>query len=203
VGHNVQSKAGESLTDLYDVRGGQAPIERIETNVVQGVHELGATIQSERFSQTVRKVEHLGGGQSTNFNVSIGNLPDGVWKVDSVYVTVSSDASRLTKCCAGFRSAQQRDVPLWVWDENNSRILLIESDALGNGVIVLSPDPVFSAFPQLASGLDQPASISELFLSGTLGAFGAGTEDIKAWFKISFCDVPGIVSPRGLPIPSW
>lgn len=201
MGHNVQSKAGDSLTDVYDVRGGQAPVERILTSDVQAVHELGATIASERFSMFTRRSEVTGILQSLAFELILDDLPAGTSRILGITVTTSV-AARVASCNVSVESSQ-RSLPIWVWDGTNDtgaqRIL--EGGVVVNQILLV-PTPGLTQIPTLLTGSKQPQHVENVALRGVSTAFGAGTLEMGISVLLAFSAIGGI-SSRGLPIPGW
>jgi len=204
VGHNVQSQAGVSLSDVYDVRGGQAPIERLITAEVPAVHEMAATIQSERFSQFIRR-DSFAIAQSSNFGLLITGLPAGVSRVLGINV-FTDDATRLSHVTSSIQDtgggATARGMPFWQWDQTNSQTARFLDEGANVNATVLVPTTALQYFPSLITGPDQPQSVPDIALRGATNAFGAGTVTVTFTVLIAFAAVGGI-SSRGLPIPSW
>jgi len=203
VGHNVQSKAGETLTDVYDVRGGQAPIERIITADVQATHDMASTIFSERFSMFTRRSAVEVVQASDNINITITGLPSGNMRLLAIWV-LTDDPSRLSHISVSAGNAN-RGSPIWAWDGTNSKTVRFTgpvTDGAVANVILLQPDPAWTQLPFIMAGEAQPQSVENLFLGGESNAFGAGDVDITFGAMLAFSDISGI-SSRGLPIPSW
>jgi len=206
VGHNVQAQAGVSLSDIYDVRGGQAPIERILTTEVPAVHEMGGTIFSERISGEIRRRTTGDLAQNISIGEVINDLPAGPFMIHGVQV-LTDNAARLTRVAVTVRDplpvGGEREFPIWVWDGSNSIDVRIVDNGAATAIIpLLQPQPAFNTLPQLALGSDQPQAIPEIAMRGTTSGFGAGTVEIILLVRISFAAIGGI-SSQGLPIPSW
>ena len=205
MGHNVQSQAGVSLSDVYDVKGGQAPIERILTSDVSAVHEMGATIQSERFSATVRRRTTGDLAQATAWQEILTDLPAGITRI--LGVTVFSDvASRSTLASVAVRDpVSEREIPIFMWDVSTDiqkRIRLQDNGAAVAEVRVLQqiePTPTPLSF---IVGTDQPQSMPDIVFRGNTSSFGAGTVEHVMLLHVALAAIGGI-SSRGLPIPSW
>lgn len=200
MGHNVQSQAGVSVGDVYDVRGSQAPIERILTKDVQGTHDMASTVFSERVSGFVRNIVITGVLQSANFDLVIADLPAGVSRIVGVVVNTDNSA-RLANVAVSVEGGT-RGMPIWVWNGNASTTVRF----LDGTVIDAELLPTIAAFNawmhQMVIGDDQPQQMNRIALRGSTTAFGAGTVDITALISIEFAAIGGI-SARGLPIPSW
>lgn len=205
MGHNVQSQAGVSIADVYDVKGSQAPIERVLTTEVAAVHEMGQTIFSERSSGVIRRMSEEA-AQNINLGVEISDLPGGAFMLHGVQV-LTDDVSRLTRVAVYARTrlpaGGERDFPIWVWDGVNSiTVRIIDNGASSANIPLLQPEPAFNTLPQLMLGSDQPQAIDTITMRGTTSGFGAGTVEVIVLMRISFAAIGGI-SALGLPVPSW
>jgi len=202
VAHKVQAQAGGSLSDIYDVKGGQAPIDRLITAEVQLIHEMGDTILSERYSQFIRLVAQ-GNPQNTAIAAVISDLPAGVSRVHGVVVTTDI-TSRLTHVAVSLEDTlgtTPRAIPIWVWDGTNEDVVRFMETTVQNH-IVLRPRAEYTQLPNIITGPDQPQRVSNIALRGLTSGFGAGNVVVTAVIHISFAAIGGI-SSRGLPIPSW
>lgn len=207
MGHNVQSQVGISLSDVYDVRGGQAPIERLLTTEVPVVHEMGSTIFAERFQQTIRRRSTGDIAQSTAIGDVITDLPAGPWMLHGL--TVLSDASaRLSNLAILARDPRAaREEILWVWNSVVgtfiSNIRIQEEGAGISQLEVLIPGVGSGPFlPRLMSSSQSRQFVSEIAIRGLTTAFGAGTVETILLLHISLTH-QGDISNHGLPIPSW
>lgn len=204
MGHNVQSQAGVSLSEVYDVKGTQAPIERLEVSEVAGVHELGATIQSERFSGTVRRFQTGALGQSVDFDNSISDLPAGVSRIVGLVVLVDT-AARTDFVMVSVRDpGSGREVPIFVWESSidpTKDIRISDQGAATVNTKCLWLDSNATVLSMLV-GSDQPQVMEDIQFRGHTSAFGAGTVKYTLLVYIAFAAIGGI-SSRGLPVPSW
>lgn len=200
MGHNVQSQAGVTLSDVYDVKGGQAPIERLLTTDVPVVHEMGATIQSERFSQFIR-ISSVTVNQNENIDILMEDLPAGVSRINGLIVQCDLPV-RLTRIGVSLEdTVGQRSMPIWVWDTTNSDEIRVNDGGLGTDIF-LRPIPAYTQIPNLITSPDQPQDVNNIACRGLAAGFGAGTVTINLHVFLSFSAIGGIGS-RGLPIPSW
>lgn len=205
MGHNVQSQAGVSLSDVYDIKGGQAPIERLITTEVPVVHEMGGTIQSERFSATVRRRTTGALAQNISWDEVIDDLPAGVSRILGVTVLISI-ASRSNLISVNVRDVEgQREVPIFVWDMTTdaSKDIRIQDDgaAVGN-IRIAIPNEAYPRDLSMLVGSDQPQSTQAIAFRGLTSGFGAGTVEHILLIHLAFAAIGGI-SSQGLPIPSW
>lgn len=199
----ILSQSGNSLADMYDVEGSSAGIEQLETRELPIVHELGATLFSERASGAVRRLQTAAVAQSTAFDIVINDLPSGLFRVLGVTVLASS-GSRVAQAQVSLRAPLlNRDMPIFIFDTSNddeSIVRVVDGGAAAN-FLALIPHQTFS--PNLCFGTGQPQNVgNEIALRGTTSAFGAGTVVVTALVYIGFSRVEGL-SSRGIPIPGW
>jgi len=204
VGHNVQSQAGVSLADVYDIKGSQAPIERLLTTEVPVVHEMGATIQSERFSTFIRRSSTGDLGQSTAWDIEIVDLPAGVTRI--LGLSVIADVRTRTNIASVLIrdpiAGGGRELPIWVWDnvlDAFKDVRIEQEGTVGDELALVSTEPLIQT---LLVGPDQPQSVGEIAFRGITSAFGAGTVEHVLLLHIALAAIGGI-SSRGLPVPSW
>lgn len=199
----ILSQAGNSLADVYDVAGSVAGIEQLRTEELPIVHEMGATVFSERFSLFIRRAGTAALNQNTAFDVVLSDLPDIPWRL--LNVTVLADvAARTTHAQVSLVATNnEREVPVFVWDTANdaeSRVRIIENGgAVGNQVVLLA-NPLL--VPNMGAGSDQPQGIADVAFRGLTSGFGAGTVQYVALYAIAFAQFTA-PSSRGLPLPSW
>lgn len=205
MGHNVQSQAGVSLSDVYDVKGGQAPIERILTQEVPVVHEMGATIQSERFSSTIRRRVSGDIVQSTAFDEIIDDLPGGVSRIlgVSVFADVAARSDRVAVLLRD--PIAGREIPIWIWNATTGifqNVRFIDAGGAVGSLPFLYPVEPNPSIPSILVSSDQPQRVPDIAFRGQTTAFGAGTVEHTLLIHIAFAAIGGI-SSRGLPVPSW
>jgi len=202
----ILAQAGMSLADVYNVVGSVAGVEQIESREVSVVHEMGATIFSERFSGAIRRLTTGAILQSVSFDLTLADLPAGISRVLGVYVQADA-ATRIDRCQLSLRSVSDgREIPFFIWDATDSQrnIRIVENDAAVTNRVVLMPElPLIQTMPSLAIGTGQPQQVGEeIVLRGLSSAFGAGTVTLVALVYLGFSRVQGI-SSRGLPVPGW
>jgi len=199
----ILSQSGISLADTYDVQGSIAGIENLETENLPIVHEMGATVFSERVTGDVFRITTGVLLQSVDYNVVFSDLPIMPCRLLGVQV-FSDTAARLARGAVNIRNNAGREMPVWVWDQTNE--LAVDFSDNGAAVAsheVLTPAPGFAQLPTMLFGTAQPRlGMSELALRGRTTAFGAGNVTVTALFFIAFPEQQGIPS-IGLPIPSW
>ncbi len=197
----ILSQSGTSLADVYDVEGSIAGIEQLDTRELGIIHEMGATIFSERFATSIRQADTTV-NQSATFDVQIAVLPNVPCRVIGIQV-ITDDGSRLARVAVHVRSVPNaQDMPIWVWD--TSLILPVRID-MGAGNVeeeILGGSPGVEQVPTFAGGSSQVEFTERIVMRGASNAFGAGTVKITVLAQIAFAEISGI-SSVGLPIPSW
>ena len=201
----ILSQAGNSLADIYDVEGSIAGIDHLETHDLPIVHEVGATVFSERFATTTRRMVSPATAQNTNIDVTLTNLPAQVTRLLAL-VVFSDSATRISNLMVAVRDpvAPIQEVPIWVYEGGTSSVARFEDDGTGVTVEVLVPDVSLVAIPTFigGSGQQNPNMVQEIAMRGLTTGFGAGTVLATAVLYFAFSQVLGTNS-RGLPIPSW
>lgn len=200
----IQSQAGDSLADVYDVRGSIAGIDHLETRELGIIHEMGGTVFSERFSMRVIRVNIGARAQNIDFTAAV-TLEAPVTPTRILGTCVFCDAgARIAKVALLARSeTDSREFPIWVYDGSNFIEVDMEDSGLGLGSFdVLQGEPSLSMLPSFASGLNQPQMVETLQARGRTTAFGAGTVTPVCLWLVAFSRLEGL-SSRGLPIPSW
>ena len=203
----IQSRVGSTLADTYDVRRGIAGLEELRTQEVAVVHEMGATIQSERFSSFIRRAATGDLAASTVWDIVIDDLPAGVSRI--LGVTVFPDtAARSDRVAVLLRDPEAgggREIPIWIWNSatgifQNTR-MVVEGAAPASFPVLYPVEPNPS-IPSLLVSEDQPQAVADIAFRGQTSAFGAGTVEHVLLLHIAFAAIGGL-SSRGLPIPSW
>ena len=203
----ILSQSGDSLADVYDVRGSVAGIDQLETNELPIVHEMGATVFSERLSGAIRRAASGTLGDSDVFDIRLADLPAGPWRVLGVQVFANATA-RMGNVMVGFSdaAAADREIPFFIWDSTND----VESNTrtLDNGGAVANFEALIptqgTQTPTLGVGGGQPQTVGDIVFRGAALAFGAGTVIAHALIYIGLSQVGGgSVSNRGLPVPGW
>lgn len=208
----ILSQAGNSLADIYDVRGSIAGIDDLETRELGIIHEMGATVQSERFLTAIRRVPVAPVAQSLTMTGVIvsgsgpTDLPLEVTRLLGVQV-FTDDVSRVNNMALLARQPDAvlgiQEFPLWVWDGSGSTPVRFIDDAIESTPDMLTPilDPPVPTFCGGAGQTNQ-IMVKDLVLRGNSSAFGAGTVLAVCLLYLAVAVIPGTRS-RGLPIPSW
>lgn len=204
----ILSQSGNSLADIYDVRGSIAGIDQLETRELPIVHEMGSTIFSERFVTTIRRAISGNVLQNTGINVVIENMPVMPTRILAIAV-ITDNALRLSRMALMARDpdsgAAGMEVPIWQWDSTNfTPVGMIDLDDATPQVYELLRGTFEASFvPNFTGGSTQGAShVSQIALRGLTTGFGAGTVFVRALIYVAFPFVEGL-SSRGLPVPSW
>lgn len=200
----ILSKSGDSLADMYDVKGSIAGIEQLNSREVSLVHEMGATLFSERFSGAIRRTSSGAIAQNLNWNNVLLDLPAGPFRIFGVAVFIDTSAA-ITMASIAVQDPNGREVPIWSWDildDVETRVRFSNDGAAVAATIFLRPTRNMESIPHLMAGTGQPQRVPNIAFRGQMAAFGGGTAECTALIHIGLSRVAGI-SSRGLPIPSW
>ena len=209
----ILSRAGVSLADIYDVKGSIAGIDQLETRELPIVHEMGATIFSERYSTTIRGIETGDIAQNITFEIALTNLPQSPTRLLGLQVLTDVGA-RILRCALSVTNpigaigggGGAQDMPIWVWDATNAlfETATIFNDGASGNLDVLISHPASMLAPIMVGGLGQNRDmVTNLRLQGRTTGFGAGTVAITALLYLGFAfDTTGL-SSFGVPFPSW
>ncbi len=200
----VLGKAGESLADVYDVEGSIAGVEELLSKDVNLVHEMGATIFSERLRANVIHTDSAAIAASTLWAVSVPR-PTQHERVLGLIV-VAGVTARMTRVTVSFgEGSPELECPIWTWEvgagADFERSINVE---LASGVqnrFQLVPSNA-TALPNLILRAGQPSGNPQITMRGVTSAFGAGTV-ITSLFLYTCAAGPGGLSSKGLPIPGW
>jgi len=199
----ILGKGGDSLADMYDVAGSIAGVEELDSESVKVVHEMGATIFSERLSGTIRRISTGDINQSTVFDLTLTDLPGTPNRILGVQV-IADVSGRASNAMVAVRDpVAGREFPVWVWDVTDDLeqdIRIVDNGAAVADMELLVPRSLQT--PSFLIGNNQPQGVPDIAFRGQSGAFGAGTVEIIALIYITFSQVGGL-SSRGLPVPSW
>lgn len=200
----ILARGGQSLADTYDVKGSSVAIEQLEAGEVSLVHEMGATIFSERLSGFVRRVSTGNLTQNTAFDSIMTNLPATPWRVLGVAV-ISDSLVRQDNCQISIQDPLAgREMPIFSWASANdvaSNIRIQEGGGAAAAAAILIPTHPLLV-PNLGMGSHQPQGVNDITFRGLTTGFGAGTVALVAIVYIAFSQVGGL-SSRGLPVPGW
>lgn len=200
----VLSQSGNSLADIYDAQGSIAGIDQLETTELPIVHEMGATIFSERVSGFILRATTGNINQDTDWDVIVTDAPTVPTRVLGVQL-FANDGARVLRSMVALRfEGAEREFPLYAWDSNESIIQTRMQDDGGTVAVfdLLVTNLNFGQGPSMLIGSQQPQSVGDIAFRGRTTGFGAGTVFIVALLYLSFSAVTGL-SSRGLPIPGW
>lgn len=203
----ILSQSGDSLADIYDVEGSIAGIDTLETRDLPIVHEMGATIFSERFSTLILREFVDDFAQSTGFNRTISGIPTDSPFMRILGVSVMIDTTaRIDLASISIDGGDGEEIPIWSWDtaldaETSVRVI-VSGGAAGTQIFLRPVQPWWGSLPIIIALGGQPQNTPSVFFRGISAAFGAGTVQITALMQVAFPRQTG-VSARGLPVPSW
>lgn len=200
----ILSQAGNSLADVYDIEGSIAGIDQLETKELPIVHEMGATVFSERLSGRIVRATTGDIAQNITFNVTMTGLGLTAQRILAIGVFADVNA-RADRVVVSIRDpVAGREVPIFVWstaaDVETAMRLQDDDGAVASVFALISALPVI--VPNMLLGSDQPQAVNEIVMRGITQGFGAGTVEIVMVVYTAFAQVEG-VSSRGLPLPSW
>ena len=200
----ILSQGGRSLADMYDVEGSIAGIDSIETRELPLVHEMGATLFSERFRTTFRRVTTGALNQNATSNLAITNMPEGISRILGVQVWADA-AARIASCAVAVNdpiAGGGQDFPIWVFDIGNSTLINVEDLGAVAARDLLTPVIGLQIPTFLTTGTQGPLPMSEIDVRTTTTGFGAGTVTLFALIHFAFTYTGG-VSAFGARVPSW
>jgi len=208
----ILSHAGETLADTYDVEGSSIGIEQLETRDVSLVHEMGATIFSERIASTIHTPDVGAIAQSTTFNNRYTFIPNVVTRLVGISVcTTTAEASRIDHIQISIETLSGEtitaEIPIWMWNDTDGDLSVArwsQEGAAAASFTFLRPF-VPGYLPQTLVGIAAHFSGSMIEIRGKTTAFGAGTVTplVQLHTLFSTLRADGLGRTFGLPIPSW
>ena len=198
----ILSKSGDSLADVYNVLGSVAGIDELQSKDVNLVHEMGATLFSERFSSEMVLIDTGGAAQNVTFDV-VTTFPE-TTRILGVQL-VATDATRVAQISCGIVSGTavgNQEIPIASWDAALSfgPIRLILAGSIQNRDLLFLANP--AQVPNLLIGSSSPRPARAIAIRGVTTGFGAGTVNVSAILFLAFAQSEAL-SSRGLPIPGW
>lgn len=202
----VLGRVGVSLSDQYDVQGSVAGVEQLDVTDVKGVHELGATMFSERVSGRIITRPTSAMLQDINFEILfepsqliVSDMPPGVTRILGLSATM--DAARILNCVFSVQDPDGTDLPIFAWD---SAIDLAPTIRFGGSAVLYlrQTSPLPWGGSTLVFGADQPETVPRISCTGRTTGFGAGTVTLTARVYVAFAASLGL-SSFGVPVPSW
>ena len=207
----ILSQGGRSLADMYDIEGSIAGIEQLESREVTLVHEMGATLFSERMRNTFRRSTVLA-SQNLAFIIPITNFPPGISRILGVQV-LADDATRVDRCQVSINdpvSSGGQDVPIWASKSVTLGVgVEFQTQNIANAGVttttdLLVPEVGTVQLPTFVLGDDQGVGFNmrNVTLRGFTEGFGAGTVLVTLLLHFAFTFTSG-VSAYGANVPSW
>jgi len=204
MGDKILGQGGISLADQYDVEGSQVLIDELEVREIQGVHEMGATMVSERMSGLIRRSSTGAIAQDIVIN-DVLNLPATFTRLYGIQV-ITNTVARVGRASVHLRSSPDgvdQEIPLWVWDGTASvTVDMVDNDTLSAFSLLTPTEESRAALPIMAIGTHQAESAGQIAFRGLTNSFGAGTVIVTLILYMAFAQQQGL-SSYGLPLPSW
>ena len=207
----ILSQSGITLADVYNVVGSIAGIDQLESREVSLVHEMGATIFSERLTSQFVRMTSTDSLQNTEWSVTSGVVPDAIARILGISVFIPLAAiDRIDDCMVSIQNGvTDREIPIMTWDDLVDPQIRVRWSDDGQAVAnFLELRSSIDRLPSLMTRLDIPRGrLPVLRFRGSTAGFGAGTvEAIAIIYVVRASDptpVPGRPSSHGLPIPGW
>jgi len=199
----ILSQAGISLADQYDIEGSVAGVEELDSESVKTVHEMGATIFSERLGGLLRRSTTGAIAQNITFG-DVLNLPNISTRIYGIQV-ITDDPTRLSRVVVHARDQQAtvQEHPIWVWDTVTSvSVPIVDAGVLATHFMLSSLINIGVTSPIMLFGTTSDSPISQLAFRGLTAGFGAGTVTVTALIYHGFSQLGGI-SSYGVALPSW
>jgi len=202
----ILGKAGETLSDVYDVQGSVVGVERLLSEDVNLVHEMGGTLFSERIGGSIIAFSPGQVAQSTDFDIGLTLATSGpAARLLGAAVFVNTSA-RMTRVQLSISSPIPiTDHVILVWDVTggSARELVTRMIINGSAVARQLLDPDYGPFvPNLLISTDQRLPAPTVNMRGRTSAFGAGTVTPECILYFAQAEVGGL-SSKGLPLPGW
>jgi len=198
----ILAQAGMSLADLYNVEGSIAGVEDLQSRDVNLVHEMGATVFSERLVARQFILESGAIAQNITFNVATTFEENA--RILAVQIG-SNQAARVLRASVSIRADNDiMDVPIVVWSSVIDGFAACQVLIAGSVVTleILQPSVQQALLPNLMVGNTQRLPANEIVLRGVTTGFGAGTVQIRGLVYLALPQLGGI-SSKGLPLPGW
>ena len=208
----ILSQSGISLADAYDVEGSIVGVEELESQGVKLVHEMGATMLSERLQGFFVKMESTV-AQNAFWTLSSGaaiTFADSPNRILGISIVIpAANAGDVTHCSLSIQNALlDRELLIHTWDSGDDPEVRVRFNDDGAGIAsFLELRPAVSNIPQLMVRLGEGPIMPNLRFAGGTSGFGAGTVVVTAIIHLCRANpetpAPGAPSSHGLPLPSW
>lgn len=196
----ILSKAGESLADLYDVKGSVAGVEELNSRDVGLQHEMGGTIFSERLrTDIIRNAPIVVAQNVTTDDTYSSFFVDRPSRIMSIEM-LTDDESRLLQVTMAIRTSPTQEIPIWAWQLTDQSLPVRFIDAGSSATMQLLINQMPMTFPSMLVG-DQNR-VPRLGIHFISSGFGAGTVSLTTIIHTLHVEEEGI-SSHGLPLPSW
>lgn len=205
----IQTKAGESLADQYQVAG--SSVEITELRDKEGInlsHDMGAVLLSERMELQNRQISAEAVAQGVNFEETFTapGLADAPSRLIAIRM-IANETARILRATLMLQDPQSgREVPLFAWDSAaDAEVVVLWSDngAARAGDFLLAPVIAVTILPVLLVRMGALHTMPNLILTGRTEAFGAGTVTLRCLMTIAAPIAGPTGATVGLPIPSW
>jgi len=199
----ILSRDGQSLADIYDVEGSIAGIDQLVTSDLPIVHEMGATVLSERFTTRIFRITTGDILQTITWAIELTTLPETPCRLLGVQV-LADNGSRVSRAAVlATDPTVNQDIPLWVWDATVLETVTGEFSGSAATFNYLVPREGVIV-PSFVGGNEQQDNmVSNVKFVGLSTTFGAGTVEVVALLYLAFPRRDINISSKGLPIPSW
>lgn len=198
----VLSKSGDSLADVYDVKGSIAGIDELLSADVNLIHEMGATLFSERLAARIIRVTAGAIAQSVSFASTFTVLENSRILGAQIIVTDSARLSRVQLSITSPPNINDQDIPIVAWEAGDPTVFMSLLDAGVGSTFEGLSSLISNNVPSLLVGSESESPVNLLTIRGIANAFGAGTVTAIGIVHLGFSQ-PGGLSNRGLPLPSW
>lgn len=206
----ILAQTGVSLADVYDIEGSIAGVDKLSSDEVILVHEMGATIFSERIAGRIIRLDSGVVNQNDTWDIQSTGLPATPFRI--LGVTVFADVgSRVNHTTLSLRVSQDdQEMPIWVYNQDCGSCGVTTSRFQDDGQLlaqhnILTPVAGVTNFPTMMFGNTARIGdqIPTLAWRGNASGFGAGDVEAIALIQIAFAIDAGGLSSKGLPLPSW
>jgi len=205
----VLGQAGISLPDAYDISGSKGSgVDSIQTEEVSTVHEMGATMFSERLQSFFVRMTTGDLLQDITFNIEAGGIPDSPNRLLGVTM-FADEAARVTRAALGLRNTvTSRIMPLLIWDTADDAETPFVWNNDGAGLATFHQfRPTLYTLPTMVVRAGDEKVMPDFVFSGLTAGFGAGNVEVFAMLHLARANPgnppPGAPSSHGLPLPGW
>jgi len=206
----ILAQAGVSLADVYDIEGSIVGVEELDARDVKTVHEMGATILSERLGAQIHLLQTSALAQNLTWDIELPPFRD-ITRLLNVAVVHNTVTGRVLHTNVSLNNAfpgDESEIPLFNWTfgvgNDVTKTCRIKLSGLSvMDLLRLSPGEGFTP-PTLIVGTQQPQAVPTITWRGKTGGFGAGTVTVTALILVAAPSSVGSgLKNKGLPVPSW